>query len=53
MLRADSTATRALHLPVILIDRPSIPPRPTVGTVAQALQWLGLPDVHDAAERGV
>lgn len=50
--QAKLAAARQLGFPVILIDRPQVPPRLTVETVAQALQWLGLPDVHDA-ERGV
>ena len=48
-------AARALGLPVILIERPSIPPRRTVSRVDAVLRWLA--DTHgDAtatAERGV
>jgi precorrin-6A/cobalt-precorrin-6A reductase len=33
-------AARALALPVIMIARPFIPPRPTVATVEEALIWL-------------
>ncbi|WP_425472822.1 cobalt-precorrin-6A reductase [Tepidimonas thermarum] len=55
--RAKLDAARALGCPVILIDRPAIPHRPTVATVAQALQWLGVTQavrgVHAATERGV
>lgn len=54
--QAKLDAARQRGCPVILIDRPPIPPRPIVSTVAQALRWLGLPDVHDQAastERGV
>lgn len=50
--QAKLTAARQRGCPVILIDRPPIPPRTTVGTVAQALQWLGLSHGHDT-ERGV
>ena len=50
--QAKLAAARQLGCPVILIDRPQPPPRPTVGTVVQALQWLGLPRAH-AVERGV
>jgi precorrin-6A/cobalt-precorrin-6A reductase len=49
---AKLAAARALGCPVILIDRPSLPHRPTVGTVQQALAWLGVAAVHEA-ERGV
>jgi precorrin-6A/cobalt-precorrin-6A reductase len=54
--QAKLDAARQRGCPVILIDRPPIPPRLVVGTVAQALGWLGLPDVHAQAastERGV
>lgn len=54
--QAKMDAARQRGCPVILIDRPPIPPRPIVSTVAQAMRWLGLPDVHDQAastERGV
>ncbi len=50
-------AARALGLPVILIDRPALPPRPTVGSVAAALRWIqGMHEDCAAtgrAERGV
>lgn len=55
--QAKLDAARALGCPVILIDRPAIPHRPTAGTVAQALQWLGVAPtdtgVHAATDRGV
>jgi precorrin-6A/cobalt-precorrin-6A reductase len=38
--RAKLDAARALHLPVILIDRPAVPDRPVVETVAEVLRWL-------------
>jgi len=50
--QAKLAAARQLGCPVILIDRPQLPPRPSVGTVAQALQWLGLAPGH-GTERGV
>jgi len=49
---AKLAAARALGCPVILIDRPALPHRLTVGTVQQALQWLGVAAAHEA-ERGV
>lgn len=55
--QAKLDAARVLGCPVILIDRPAIPVRPTAGTVAQALQWLGVAQVdagvHAATDRGV
>jgi precorrin-6A/cobalt-precorrin-6A reductase len=47
--RAKIDAARALNLPIIMIDRPAIPARPEVGTVAQVLHWLD----HPITERGV
>ncbi len=48
-------AARALGLPVTLIDRPAIPPRPTVARVEDVLRWIA--GFHGstgvAAERGV
>ena len=38
--QAKLMAARERSLPVILIDRPFIAARPTVGTVDQVLQWL-------------
>ncbi|MFZ4288241.1 cobalt-precorrin-6A reductase [Variovorax sp. HJSM1_2] len=38
---AKLLAARALGLPVILIDRPVVPARATVGSVAEVLAWLG------------
>lgn len=46
--QAKLDAARALHLPVILIDRPVLPPRHVVGSVAEVMAWLG----HEAL-RGV
>jgi precorrin-6A/cobalt-precorrin-6A reductase len=34
-------AARALALPVIMIARPPIPPRPAVATAEEAMAWLG------------
>jgi precorrin-6A/cobalt-precorrin-6A reductase len=52
---AKLSAARALGLPVILIDRPIIPARPTVGGVDEVLQWLANPhgSTGKATERGV
>lgn len=44
---AKLIAARALGLPVILIDRPTLPARRVVGSVAEVMAWLS----H--AERGV
>ncbi|WP_314372469.1 cobalt-precorrin-6A reductase [Sphingomonas paucimobilis] len=38
--RAKLDAARELGLPVVMIDRPFIPDRPQVGSVAQVLEWL-------------
>jgi precorrin-6A/cobalt-precorrin-6A reductase len=46
---AKLTAARALALPVIMIDRPAIPVRRTVATVAEVLDWLH----HNPADLGV
>lgn len=52
---AKLRAARALGLPVILIERPSVPRRPTVSSIDAVLRWLA--GAHDAAaanaERGV
>lgn len=37
---AKLTAARALHLPVILIDRPTVPQRPIARSVAEVMAWL-------------
>jgi precorrin-6A/cobalt-precorrin-6A reductase len=39
---AKLVAARELGLPVILIDRPHIPSRHTVGSVTEVLRWLGV-----------
>ena len=46
---AKLAAARDLGLPVVLIDRPALPPRATAASVGEVMAWLG---VH-AAERGV
>jgi precorrin-6A/cobalt-precorrin-6A reductase len=38
--RAKLDAARALDLPVVMIDRPFIPPRPEAASVAHVLDWL-------------
>lgn len=38
--RAKLDAARELGLPVVMIDRPFIPPRPQVSSVAAVLDWL-------------
>lgn len=40
--QAKLTAARERGLPVILIDRPFIAARPTVGTVDEVLQWIAV-----------
>jgi precorrin-6A/cobalt-precorrin-6A reductase len=45
--RAKLDAARHLHLPVILIDRPYVPDRPKVDSLAKVLAWL------HSANRGV
>ncbi len=37
---AKLQAARALGLPVILIDRPTVPPRPVRATVAEVMGWI-------------
>lgn len=54
--QAKLDAARLRGCPVILVDRPLIPPRPVVDSVAGALRWLGVSAVHAppaATERGV
>ena len=46
---AKLAAARVLGLPVLMIDRPLLPPRPEVQTVAQVIDWLD----HSGTERGV
>jgi precorrin-6A/cobalt-precorrin-6A reductase len=48
---AKIEAARDLALPVVMVRRPFIPARETVGTVVEVLRWLG----HDTTpiERGV
>lgn len=52
---AKLSAARALGLPVILIDRPAVPLRPTVGRVDEVLQWIAGPHGNTgvATDRGV
>lgn len=38
--RAKLDAARALHLPVIMADRPALPHATTAGTVADVMAWL-------------
>ena len=35
-----SAAARALGLPVVVVDRPPVPPIPVVATAADAVAWL-------------
>ncbi len=49
--RAKLDAARSLGVPVIMVDRPHLPERQSVETVAEAMEWLGLS--HDPARLGV
>ena len=40
---AKLKAARLLQIPVILIDRPVLPPRDVVGTVTEVMGWIGHP----------
>ncbi|WP_299842468.1 cobalt-precorrin-6A reductase [uncultured Paracoccus sp.] len=46
---AKLVAARARNLPVILIDRPALPPRPVAATVTEVMDWLA----HPVTDRGV
>jgi precorrin-6A/cobalt-precorrin-6A reductase len=46
--QAKLAAARARHLPVILIERPALPPRQIVHEVTQVMEWL-----HQSARLGV
>ena len=46
---AKIAAARVLGLPVIMIDRPAIPPRPETHDPEEVLRWLA----HAGTERGV
>jgi precorrin-6A/cobalt-precorrin-6A reductase len=43
---AKIAAARALGLPVVMIDRPAIPPRRVAHTVAEVMAWLGHPTLR-------
>lgn len=45
---AKLIAARRLNLPVVMIDRPEIPSRPTVQTPEEVMTWL-----HQTSQRGV
>ena len=46
---AKIAAARQLGLPVIMIDRPTIPARPEVTTTAEVMEWVD----HSGTDRGV
>lgn len=46
---AKITAARQLGLPVVMIDRPALPPRPEAHSVAEVMSWLA----HHDTLRGV
>ena len=53
--QAKLTVARERGLPVILIDRPPVPARQTVGTINDVFRWLGCAGSYKihSAERGV
>ncbi|MFN3955308.1 MAG: cobalt-precorrin-6A reductase [Pararhodobacter sp.] len=54
--RAKLDAARALGLPVVMIDRPALPPRTETTTIDAVLRWIAeTPDHHEphGAHRGV
>lgn len=44
---AKLAAARALRLPVVMVDRPAVPPRPVTASVAEVMGWL-----HRTVPRG-
>lgn len=44
--RAKIDAAHLLGLPVVMIDRPAIPPRPVCATVQGVMDWLGHPTLR-------
>ena len=46
-------AARVLHLPVIMIDRPALPPRHLASSVNEVLAWLAHSGTGSGTERGV
>lgn len=44
--QAKLTAARELGLPVIMIERPLVPPRQTAGAVDEVLQWIATTPHH-------
>ena len=44
--RAKIDAAHQLGLPVVMIDRPAIPPRPVCATVQGVMDWLGHPTLR-------
>lgn len=46
---AKIAAARSLDVPVVMIDRPALPPRREVGSVEAVMDWLA----HTGTERGV
>ncbi len=44
--RAKIDAAHLLGLPVVMIDRPAIPPRPACATVQGVMDWLGHPTLR-------
>lgn len=50
---AKLEAARHLRLPVILIDRPALPPRETADSVAKVMAWLAHSGTVSTTERGV
>jgi precorrin-6A/cobalt-precorrin-6A reductase len=50
--RAKLDAARALGLPVVMIDRPALPARQVVDSVAEVMGWLGHPAPPASTRRG-
>lgn len=46
-------AARALGLPVIMVDRPALPPRLVLRSVPEVMAWIDATPSHGAAQRGV
>jgi precorrin-6A/cobalt-precorrin-6A reductase len=51
--QAKLTAARHLHLPVILIDRPALPPRHLADSVDEVMAWFAHSGTAATTERGV
>ena len=50
---AKLCAARTLNLPIIMIDRPALPPRHLASSVSEVLAWLAHSGTGSGTERGV